>query len=274
MNIRCAIARAETAVRPALSARYRFITSQSTLASSCKHSSQLCGSAIPQSSTRAFSTTPHLLKKGGKPSKEEKQPSSSSAPTDDPFDLTNLESDIAATIEKLKNDLSKLRAGGRFNPETLENLRVQPDKASNQTVKLSDVAQVIPKGRTVHVLAGEKDHVKPISTAIQSSNLSLTPQPDPTGSNPLLLLLQIPPPTAESRKAVVAEAAKAGEKASTAVRDARGKQQKKLRAMQVGKAARPDDLKKAGTLMEKAVEKGAAEVKKVVDNAKKVLESG
>lgn len=44
--------------------------------------------------------------------------------------------------------------------------------------------------------------------------------------------------------------------------------------MQVGKAARPDDLKKAGTLMEKAVEKGAAEVKKVVDNAKKVLESG
>jgi ribosome recycling factor len=90
----------------------------------------------------------------------------------------------------------------------------------------------------------------------------------------LLLLLQIPPPTAESRKAVVAEAAKAGEKASTAVRDARGKQQKKLRAMQVAKSARPDDLKKAGTLMEKAVEKGAAEVKKVVDNAKKVLESG
>lgn len=66
---------------------------------------------------------------------------------------------------------------------------------------------------------------------------------------------------------------KAGEKASTSIRDARGKQQKKLRAMQLNKSARPDDLKKAGTMMEKTVEKGSAELKKVVDNAKKVLES-
>lgn len=44
--------------------------------------------------------------------------------------------------------------------------------------------------------------------------------------------------------------------------------------MQLSKAARPDDLKKAGSQMEKVVEKGSAELKKVVDNAKKVLESG
>lgn len=37
---------------------------------------------------------------------------------------------------------------------------------------------------------------------------------------------------------------------------------------------RPDDLKKAGTMMEKVVEKGTVEVKKVVDTAKKVLEGG
>ena len=58
------------------------------------------------------------------------------------------------------------------------------------------------------------------------------------------------------------------------MRDARGKQQKKLRAMQLAKSARPDDLKKAATQMEKVVEKGAVEVKRVVDSAKKVLESG
>lgn len=44
--------------------------------------------------------------------------------------------------------------------------------------------------------------------------------------------------------------------------------------MQLSKAALPDQLKKAGGLMEKVVEKGGAEVKKVVDAAKKVLESG
>jgi ribosome recycling factor len=86
--------------------------------------------------------------------------------------------------------------------------------------------------------------------------------------------LNIPPPTAESRKQVVAEASKAGEKAGTAVKDARSKQQKKMRAMQLSKSALPDDLKKAGTQMEKVVEKGTAEVKRVVDSARKVLEGG
>lgn len=57
----------------------------------------------------------------------------------------------------MKNDLSKLRAGGRFNPEVVENLRVQPDKTSAQTTRLSDLAQVIPKGRQVQIVVGEKD---------------------------------------------------------------------------------------------------------------------
>ncbi len=88
------------------------------------------------------------------------------------------------------------------------------------------------------------------------------------------MLINIPPPTTESRRAVVNEATKAGEKANTSIKDGRGKQQKKLRSMQTSKSARPDDLKKAGDKMEKIVEKGQAEVKKIVDNAKKVLEGG
>ena len=96
---------------------------------------------------RPFTTTPTLLKKGGK----------AAALADDPADFSALEADIAAAVTRLKDDLSKLRAGGRFNPELLENLRVQPDKSSASKVRLSDVAQVVPKGRTVQVLVGEKD---------------------------------------------------------------------------------------------------------------------
>ena len=76
---------------------------------------------------------------------------------EDPSDFNILESDIAAAIEQLRDDLSKLRAGGRFNSEVLEDLRVQPDKNSKQWVRLSDLAQVIPKGRTIQILVGEKD---------------------------------------------------------------------------------------------------------------------
>ena len=126
---------------------------------------------------RGFSTSPCLLKKGGKAAREEKQAapkdSGKSAGGDDPFDFLALEADIASAIERLKNDLSKLRAGGRFNPEILENLRVQPDKSNNQTVKLSDVAQVIPKGRTVQIMVGEKD-VREDQTVCCMSNPGLT----------------------------------------------------------------------------------------------------
>lgn len=112
---------------------------------------------------QAFSTSQCLGKKkdkSGKGGDDGKQASSKGdrEPTgNDPYDFTTLEADIANVLEKLKNDLSKLRAGGRFNPDVVENLRVQPDKSADQTVKLSDVAQVIPKGRTVQVLVGEKD---------------------------------------------------------------------------------------------------------------------
>lgn len=108
--------------------------------------------------SRSFSTTRHLQKKGGKAARDESKAASKSKDSnEDPFDFSALEGDIANAIEKLKNDLSKLRAGGRFNPEALESLRVQPDKNNKQSIKLSDLAQVIPKGRTVQVLVGEKD---------------------------------------------------------------------------------------------------------------------
>lgn len=107
-----------------------------------------------------------MQKKGGKSakaSKAEEAPlsnSKSSAPTvgeDDPYDYSSLESKIEKSHEKLKDELAKLRTGGRFNPEVLENVRVSLSKDSKETIKLGDLAQVIPKGRSVMVLVGEKD---------------------------------------------------------------------------------------------------------------------
>jgi ribosome recycling factor len=106
---------------------------------------------------RAFSASQCLLKKGGKAAREEKPTASRGPAGDDPYDFSALDADIAAATERLKDDLSKLRAGGKFNPQVLENLRVQPDKKSKETYKINDLAQVIPKGRTVQILVGEQD---------------------------------------------------------------------------------------------------------------------
>ncbi|APA10064.1 predicted protein [Sclerotinia sclerotiorum 1980 UF-70] len=235
---------------------------------------------LSNTSSLQFKNTIPLLKKKDKNNKSSSSDSSenssssssSTAEENDPFDFSTLQTGIDKSLEKLKNDLGKLRTGGRFNPEVLEGLRVKLGKDAKESFRLGDLAQVLPKGgRSVVVLVGEKDHIKPILSTIQSSpTLSLQPVPDP--QNPHALNIPIPPPTKESRDAALQAASKAGELASNGVRNARGAMQKKLRAMEVKKTVRPDDSKKAHKEMEKVVEKGNGEVKKLVEAARKGME--
>jgi ribosome recycling factor len=138
----------------ALSGRYTAIsTTRSQQSSFSMHSAIYFRSAAP------------LCKKGGKSkggAKSEetssKSSSSSAADAEDPYDFSTLEVGIEKTVEKLKGDLSKLRTGGRFNPESLENVRVSLSKESKETIKLGDLAQVIPKGgRNIILLVGDKE---------------------------------------------------------------------------------------------------------------------
>ena len=105
-----------------------------------------------QGQTRRLTNSTALLKKGGKVTRPE-----SNTEEIDPCDFSELEDGISKAQSKLKDDLSKLRAGGRFNPEMLENLRVQVIKGSKATERLADLAQVIPRGRSLNLIVGEKD---------------------------------------------------------------------------------------------------------------------
>lgn len=97
-------------------------------------------------------------KKGGKAAKQEARSSGAEEEVEDPHDFSTLETGIKKTLDKLQEDLSKLRTGGRFNPELLESVRVQLNKDHKATIRLGDLAQVVPKGgRTVTVLVGEAD---------------------------------------------------------------------------------------------------------------------
>ncbi|KAF7593884.1 hypothetical protein BBP40_010695 [Aspergillus hancockii] len=228
------------------------------------------------STRQEFSTSPLLHKKKDKAKNNSSTTLDTRSPGagvvyEDPYDLSQLQDGIVATVTRLKDELSKLRVGGRLNTDALESLRVQLSKASKETVKLGELAQVIPKGgRMVTVLVSDEDHIKPITSAIVSSNLSLTPQPDP--HNGLQLNIPIPPPTKESRDQTVGVAKAAMEKATAAVRDSRGSLHKRLQDMQKKKVARPDDVRKAQEQMEKLTEKGQREVKDLFEAAKKAME--
>jgi ribosome recycling factor len=190
---------------------------------------------------------------------------------DDAYDFSSLEANILKAIEHLTHNLSQLRAGGRFNPDNLEVLKVKPIKGSNETARLSDLAQVVPRGRVISVIVGEEGHVKPVSTAILESNLNLVPQ-GPSPEQPTTLTINAPPPTRESRQKAIDEAGKAADRAYAEIKEARGSNQKKLRSMQVARTVRPDDLQKTHKLMEDIVKRGNEEVKRILDGAKKVLE--
>ncbi|KAF1813926.1 ribosome recycling factor [Eremomyces bilateralis CBS 781.70] len=234
-----------------------------------------------QLARRSFATSPSLLKKSGKSNlshaKSDSSPPGPPAvgltPTDQIYDLSNVESSILTSIEKLSHALAQLRTGGRFNPDVVEDLKVHLPKqpgGSAAVVRLGDLAQVIPRGRNMQVIVGEESYVKAIRTALQSSEHHLAAE-SPTPDNPLTIPVKLPPTTAETRQKALDAAQKAEEAALHGIREARGAHQKRIRARTVDKSVRPDDLRNAGKKMDEVVKKGSEEVKRIVEQAKKVI---
>ncbi|KAI4611842.1 uncharacterized protein J4E87_010444 [Alternaria ethzedia] len=222
-----------------------------------------------------------MLKKAGKANKAHARTDSAPpvsnpgplTPTDEAYDVSGLEAQILKALEKLTHDLSQLRSGGKTNPEIVENLKVQLGTAGNkETVRLGDIAQVVPRGRMFNVICGEDTHVKHVTSAIAASPHSLTPlTPEP--SNPLTIQVPLPPPTGESRRAAVESAVKASERADKLIQQGRQEHNKKLRKFELNRDVLPDDLQKAKKKMEEVVKKGHEEVKRISDGAKRVLEN-
>ena len=157
----------------------------------------LCGSKL-----RSFSKYPPLWKKAGKANKSHAKTDSSppvnqaGAPTatDEIYDMAELESSILKAIEKLTHDLAQLRSGGRLNPDIVESLKVQLGTAGQgkETVRLGDIAQVVPRGRVLNVICGDdtvrkhKCWERPLLTIYSTS--SLLPPLSPLLHTPLRLL--------------------------------------------------------------------------------------
>lgn len=203
----------------------------------------------------------------------------------DPYDYSQLEGGIASAVARLKDSLAKTRDAGRVTPDMLEALPVElnikhPDQSKpkgkgesphHERTKLGDIASVVPKGgRMMQVFAAEEAHVKPLTAAIMASDYSLTPDVDK--NNSLLILVPVPPATAETRAQAAAEAKKCFDKASLDVRNARGDAQKRHRKMELNKLVIKDELAKAHKGMEEVAKKGQDEVKKVYENALKTLQ--
>ncbi|KAL8803384.1 MAG: hypothetical protein Q9182_003182 [Xanthomendoza sp. 2 TL-2023] len=248
------------------------------------------------SNTQAFSTHHPLRKKqGGKGSSKNTVGINASKIANDnidPLDFSTLESEITKIVEKLQEDVRGIRAGG-IDIEAVENARVTLKNMSTDAakkkmetkevvkVKLRDLCQVVPRGRMLVLMVGDKEHLKPLHSAVSSPPLNLSPLPSSPQSSSsasshqsLEIHIPIPPTTTESRLAALANVPKRGESALFDLRQARGAQKKTLRQLQLARKVGPDRLNKAEKELEKVNERGVGRVKKVVEEKRKALGEG
>ncbi|EHY59772.1 hypothetical protein HRR83_008311 [Exophiala dermatitidis] len=198
----------------------------------------------------------------------------------DPYDFSDLNNKIAKAIQRLKDGLLKTRDAGRVTPQMVEGLPVEINVKGHdahgapphkERMKIGDLASVTPRGgRMMQVFCAEQAHVKPICSSILGSPYSLVPQVD--ANNPLLVLVPVPPMTAETRAQARAEAKKVYDRATLEVRNARGDAQKRFRKMENQKLVIVDELHKAHKQMEEIVRKAGDECKKLYEGAVKAME--
>ena len=110
---------------------------------------------------RPFTSSPSLSRKKKKEIAEEEEDPANAIPPEEvvneALDFTELEAGYAKNIERLKDELSKLRPGGRLDTEVIEHLRVSLKGASG-TTRLGDLATVVPKGgRAISVIVAEEE---------------------------------------------------------------------------------------------------------------------
>ena len=163
------------------------------------------------------------------------------------------EEKMNASVDHLVRELASIRAG-RANPAVLD--RVTVDYYGSPTPINQIAAVAVAEARILTITPWDRQMLKPISKAIQTSDIGINPIDD--GS---VIRLVFPAPTEERRKQLTKDVQKQGEEAKVAVRNVRREAMDKFKAM-----------KKAGELTEDDQKNLEEEVQKLTDKYVKVID--
>ena len=163
------------------------------------------------------------------------------------------EEKMNASVDHLVRELASIRAG-RANPAVLD--RVTVDYYGSPTPINQIAAVAVAEARILTITPWDRQMLKPISKAIQTSDIGINPIDD--GS---VIRLIFPAPTKERRKQLTKDVQKQGEEAKVAVRNVRRDAMDKFKAM-----------KKAGELTEDDQKKLEEETQKLTDKYVKMID--
>ena len=163
------------------------------------------------------------------------------------------EEKMRASVDYLVRELGTVRAG-RANPAVLDKVTV--DYYGSPTPINQIAAVAVAEARILTISPWDRQMLKPISKAIQTSDIGINPIDD--GQT---IRLVFPAPTEERRKQLTKEVQKQGEEAKVAVRNVRREAMDKFKAM-----------KKAGELTEDDQKKLEEETQKLTDKYVKMID--
>ncbi|HJB58677.1 MAG TPA: ribosome recycling factor [Candidatus Faecalibacterium faecipullorum] len=159
------------------------------------------------------------------------------------------------SVEHLERELAAVRAG-RANPAVLDKVLVEYYGAPTPIQQVASVA--VSEARTLTITPWDRSLLRPISKAIQASDVGINPIDD--GQT---IRLNFPAPNEERRRQLAKEVSKMGEDAKVAVRNVRREAMDKAKAMKKAGELTEDDQKS----MEEAVQKITDKYVKLVDKA-------
>jgi ribosome recycling factor len=166
------------------------------------------------------------------------------------------EDHMKKAVGTMQKEFQTIRTG-RANPAILDRVEVEYYGTDTPLKQLANVS--VQEGRILVIQPYDKSSVKAIETAINKSDLGLTPNTD--GS---IVRLTIPPLTQERRDQLVKQTKKIAEEARVSVRNVRRHAVDELKKLK-GKLS-DDELKRHEEDLQKMTDKYIKEVDKLGDD--------
>ena len=175
------------------------------------------------------------------------------------------EEKMSNCVNHLSRELASIRAG-RANPAVLDKVTV--DYYGSPT-PINQIAAVgVAEARILTISPWDRQMLKPISKAIQQSDIGINPIDDGQ-----MIRLTFPAPTEERRKQLTKDVQKQGEEAKVAVRNVRRDAMDKFKAMKKGGELTEDDQKKLEEEIQKITDKLVKQIDGIcADKNKEIME--
>ena len=175
------------------------------------------------------------------------------------------EEKMNASVDHLVRELASIRAG-RANPAVLD--RVTVDYYGSPTPINQIAAVAVAEARILTISPWDRQMLKPISKAIQTSDIGINPIDDGQ-----VIRLVFPAPTEERRKQLTKDVQKQGEEAKIAVRNVRRDAMDSFKAKKKAGELTEDDQKKLEEETQKLTDKFVKQIDQIcADKNKEIME--